>query len=66
MGSLGIVEMVVLLLLGPIVYIGSLIWIYRDAERRGSHGMLTTLLVAVAAWPLGLIVWPFIRSKTKN
>ena len=62
MGSLGLLEFLILLV-GPVIYIASLVWTYRDAERRGSNGALTTILVAVAAWPLGLIVWLFIRPS---
>ena len=64
MGSLGPFELLILFFLGPVAYIGSLVWTFRDAERRGSNGLLTTILVAVAAWPVGLIVWLFIRPKS--
>jgi phosphoglycerol transferase MdoB-like AlkP superfamily enzyme len=52
---------VVLALIGLILYIWSIIWVYRDAEQRRRPGILIAILVAFIAWPLGLIVWLFIR-----
>ena len=43
------------------LYVWSLVWAYRDAERRDRSGPLVALLVGVAAWPLGLIVWLVVR-----
>jgi hypothetical protein len=63
MGSFGVLEILVLLLLGPILYIWSLVWAYRDAESRSSNGLLARLLVALAAWPLSIVVWILIRPK---
>lgn len=48
-------------LVGLIVYIGSIIWAYRDAERRGKPGWLVALLVALLSWPLSLLVWVLFR-----
>ena len=56
-------EMFLLLAVG-VLYVGSLVWVYRDAEGRGKNGALVTVLVAVAAWPLGLLVWMLVRPKT--
>lgn len=50
-----------MLLLIPILYVASIIWGYKDAEHRGSSGILVAILIAVAMWPLSLIVWLFIR-----
>jgi len=61
MGSLGFSELLMLLLI-PVLYIASIVWGYKDAERRGSNGILVAILIAVAVWPLSLIVWLFIRS----
>lgn len=44
-------------LLGLVVYVGSIIWAYRDAERRGKPGWLVALLVALLSWPLSLLIW---------
>ena len=67
MGAFGPFEIVLLVLIGlagPVIYVWSLIWAYRDAERRGSNGLLVALLVALAAWPLSILVWLAIRPKT--
>ena len=48
-------------LLGLVVYVGSIIWAYRDAERRGKPGWLVALLVALLSWPLSLLVWVVFR-----
>ncbi len=68
MGSIGPLELVLIfvaILIGPIAFVVSLVWAYRDAERRGSNGVLVCVLVAVAAWPLSLIVWLLIRSDER-
>lgn len=46
-----------------ILYIWSIIWAYRDAERRRRPGILIAILVAFLAWPLGLILWFIIRPN---
>ncbi len=43
------------------LFVWSLVWAYRDAEKRGQNGLLVAILVAVAAWPLGLVVWLLVR-----
>jgi Na+-driven multidrug efflux pump len=63
---LPIVFIIVALLVGLVlcvVYVVSLVWIYRDAERRGKSGILVALLVALISWPIGLIVWLLVRDK---
>ena len=44
------------------LFVWSLVWAYRDAERRRQSGLLVALFVAVAAWPLGLVVWMLVRA----
>ncbi len=63
MGSLGGLEILLIALIGPVLYVSSLVWAYRDAESRGSNGVLVVVMVAVVAWPLGIFVWMFIRPK---
>ena len=48
-------------LLGVALYVASIVWAYRDAERRGKSGPLVALLVALIAWPLGVVVWLLVR-----
>ena len=40
-------------------FVFSLIWIYRDANRRGKPGFLVALLAALIAWPVSLLVWVY-------
>lgn len=58
--SLIFVILIGLLVLG--LYIWSIVWSYRDAERRGVSGILVALMVALLSWPIGLIVWLVIRE----
>ena len=48
-------------LLGLVLYVWSIIWAYRDAERRGKPGWLVALLVALLSWPVSLLVWIVFR-----
>jgi hypothetical protein len=48
-------------LAGLILYVWSIIWAYRDAERRGKPGWMVALLVALLSWPLSLIIWFLFR-----
>ena len=34
------------------LFVASLVWVYRDANRRGKPGWIIALLVAFLAWPL--------------
>ena len=62
MGSIGPIELAVILM-GPVLYVMSIIWAYRDGERRGKNGLLVAILVAVAIWPLSILIWIFIRPS---
>ena len=71
MDSLGInvpylTVMICLLLPMLVIYIGSIVWAYNDAEKRGKSGLLVALLVLLATWPVGLIIWLVIRPTEKN
>lgn len=41
----------------------SAIWSFRDARKRGKRGLPIVLLVLFGIWPIGLIVWLFLRRK---
>ena len=41
------------------------VWAWRDAQRRGKPPALVALLVLLAAWPLGLLVWLMIRPDVQ-
>lgn len=55
------------LLLLPVAFIvlwgGVLIWVYRDAERRGMSGILWLLLVLIGN-VIGLLIYAIVRSET--
>ena len=58
----------VLILTGvaAVLWVGSLIWVYRDAKKRGLNGtisLLVTALVGFTAWPLTVIGWVILRPK---
>ncbi len=53
----------ILMLIFFVIYIASIVWVYRDANRRGKSGILVALLVALISWPIGLVVWLIIRDK---
>lgn len=40
----------------------SVVWVYRDAERREGTGCLWSLLVFIS-WPLGLLLYALLRHK---
>ncbi|MCM1981907.1 hypothetical protein [Lyngbya confervoides] len=52
-----------LLLLGA--FIGSLVWAYRDATRRGKPGFWVALMVAIL-WPLGILLWIVFRPPLQG
>ncbi len=45
-----------------LLYAASLVWVVRDARRRGHPPWQAVLLVMTACWPLSLSVWLMIRS----
>ena len=56
--------LVALVMLG--LFIWSLVWVYRDAERRGKPPLLVTLMVAFLSWPISLLVWLVFRPDEKS
>lgn len=52
-------------LAGLVLYIWSIIWVYRDAESRGKSGLAVALLVALLSWPLSLLLWMIFRPQNK-
>ncbi|WP_250419035.1 MULTISPECIES: hypothetical protein [Pontibacter] len=44
-----------------ILYVWSVVWAYKDANRRGKPGWLVAIMVALLSWPIGLIVWLLFR-----
>jgi len=52
-----------ILLVVSVLFIGSLIWIYRDAQKRQKHGWLAVIFATVVFWPCSLILWLWLRPK---
>ncbi len=49
-----------------VLYVGSIIWAYSDAEERGKSGCLVALLVIFLTWPVGLIAWLVFRPDGRR
>jgi hypothetical protein len=47
------------------VLIWSLIWAYKDAEKRGKSGWLVVLMIFFLNWPTSLLVWLVFRPELK-
>jgi hypothetical protein len=39
------------------VLIGSLVWTYQHAEKRGKSGWLIVLMVFLCNWPFSQLIW---------
>jgi len=52
-----------LTILGLLIW--SLIWVYKDAEKRGKPGWLVLLMVLFLNWPVSLLVWFVFRPELK-
>jgi len=50
-----------------LVFLASLIWVARDAGRRGKNGFWACVFAIMAGWPLSLLWWmrlrPSLRAK---
>jgi len=49
-----------------LIFLGSIIWVYYDANARGKSGCCIAAMVLVFAWPLSIIVWIASRPEKKN
>jgi hypothetical protein len=49
-------------LLLMILYLVSLVWVYRDSEQRGKTGCLW-LLIVFFTWPFGLVAYYLLRDQ---
>lgn len=61
--GIALVISLVVLLVMFIVYIWSLVWLFRDANRRKCNALVITFLVAIFAWPIGLLIWLLARPR---
>lgn len=65
-GANGILFLGIAILAGVLlsgVYVFSIVWAAIDAANRGKPWFLVTLLVALVAWPIGLVLWLAFRPK---
>lgn len=53
-----------LVILGLLIW--SLVWVYRDAEKRGKSGLIVALMVFLLNWPISLLVWLVFRPEEKT
>jgi hypothetical protein len=61
-GNLLLISGVVFALIMLMLYILSLVWIYRDSEQRGKTGCLWVLIIFFT-WPFGLIAYLLLRDQ---
>ncbi len=64
-GEFGQIFSIVVLVFAAL-WIWSIVWAYRDAERRGKSGVLVALVVALLSWPISLLLWLVIRPEETN
>ena len=68
-GAVGIVLFMIAAIVAialSVLYVVSIIWSYRDAEKRGKSGCLVAILVAFLSWPLGLVIWLVARPNDRQ
>ena len=53
----------IIVIFGLLVW--SLIWAYKDAEKRGKSGWLVVLLIFFMNWPMSLLIWLVFRPEIK-
>ena len=46
------------------LWVWSIVWAYRDAEKRGKSGVLVALLVAFLSWPVSIVLWLVFRPDS--
>ena len=66
---IGLILLIIMAIIGIgmfVLYIASIIWAFADAEKRGKSGCLVAILVALASWPIGLIIWLVARPDNKR
>lgn len=54
-----------LLISAVLIWLGSGLWIARDADKRGKPGGLVALLALLLCWPISLLVWIALRPEEK-
>jgi len=49
-----------------VLWVGSIYWTAKDAERRGKSGCLAALFVGVVLWPFSLLIWLLFRPEIRE
>jgi hypothetical protein len=65
-GFIWFVFILPLILVGLGLLIWSLVWAYKDAEKRGKPGWLIVLVVLLMNWPISLLLWLAFRPEEKK
>lgn len=61
-GSLLVIGSILFSAVFLVLWIGSLIWVYQDAEKLGKSGCIWLLLLWFT-WPIGLFAYLVLRDK---
>jgi len=48
------------------VFVGSLTWLYLDAERRGKSRLIAILFILLTGWPASFIWWLWLRPPLRG
>lgn len=64
--SIGYALFNIAIILIIVLYVWSIVWAYKDAEKRGKSGCLVALLVFFVTFPIGFIIWLVFRPDKKR
>ena len=59
---------IILAVVAGVIWVGSLIWVYRDGKERGLSGLASLLVAALVGftfWPLTILGWVLLRPKQR-
>jgi len=48
------------------IFVGSLVWLYLDAEKRGKSRIIALLFVVLTGWPASFLWWIWLRPPVKS
>lgn len=61
-GNILLISVICFALLMMVLYVVSLVWVYKDSEKRGKTGCLWILIIFFT-WPFGLIAYFLLRDQ---
>ena len=47
-------------------FIGSLVWVYRDAKKRNKNGLIALLFILLTGWPASFLWWFWLRPPLER